>query len=203
MSVALAYSKTCLCATLRSCAPGTYAQDSGLGIASHPTEDSRPWASARASLLQPNPSAVKRILRPVFLNQAVPAGDHYAVYLFQNIFRQQTYVVVESAGGAPALGSGGLSVASAPGLNPASLTVFPPAAHRTGRAALPHPALQADHATRTRTTASPHGASPVQRLARSLFPLHDLSPLAIRPVYALIAPRGVAWHATWLLHFRM
>ena len=98
---------------------------------------------------------------------------------------------VESAGGAPALGSGGNSVTFAPGLNPASLTVFPPAAHRTGRAALPHPALQADHATRTRTTASPHGASPVQRLARSLFPLHALSPLAIRPVYALIAPRGV------------
>ena len=98
---------------------------------------------------------------------------------------------VESAGGAPAVGSGGLSVAFAPGRSPASLTVFPPAAHRTGRAALPHPALQADHATRTRTTASPHGASPVQRLARSLFPLHDLSPLIIRPVYALIIPRGV------------
>ena len=100
-------------------------------------------------------------------------------------------VGVESAGGAPAVGSGGNSVAFAPGRSPASLTVFPPAAHRTGRAALPHPALQADHATRTRTTASPHGASPVQGLARSLFPLHDLSPLIIRPVYALITPRGV------------
>ena len=112
-------------------------------------------------------------------------------------------VLVESAGGAPAVGSGGNSVAFAPGLSPASLTVFPPAAHRTGRAALPHPALQADHATRTRTTASPHGASLFQRLARSLFPLHGLSPLLIRPVYALITPRGVPSNATWLLHFRM
>ena len=140
------------------------------------------------------------------------AGAYYLVYScctsdfnwrFQNIFRQQTYVVVESAGGAPAVGSGGNSVAFAPGLSPASLTVFPPAAHRTGRAALPHPALQADHATRTRTTASPHGASLFQRLARSLFPLHGLSPLLIRPVYALITPRGVPSNATWLLHFRM
>ena len=97
---------------------------------------------------------------------------------------------VESAGGAPAVGSGGLSVAFAPGLSPASLTVFPPAAHRTGRAALPHPALQADHATRTRTTASPHGALLFRDLHGPCF-LHDLSPLIIRPVYALITPRGV------------
>ncbi len=61
---------------------------------------------------------------------------------------------VGSAGGAPALGSGGHSVAFAPGLSPASITVFPPAAHRTGRTVFPYPALQADHATRTRT-ASP------------------------------------------------
>ena len=38
---------------------------------------------------------------------------------------------------------------------------------------------------------APWSFSFFQRLARSLFPLHALSPLVIRPVYALITPRGV------------
>ena len=50
------------------------------------------------------------------------------------------------------VGSGGLSVAFAPGLSPAPLGPFPPPALRTGRAVFPHPALQVDHAARARTT---------------------------------------------------
>ncbi len=53
---------------------------------------------------------------------------------------------VESRAGAPAVGSGGYSVAFAPGRRPAPVVTFPAPAHRTGRADLPHPALSRDHA---------------------------------------------------------
>ena len=49
--------------------------------------------------------------------------------------------LVESRTGAPVLGSGGGSVAFAPGLSPAPLTTFPVPAHQTGRADLRHPML--------------------------------------------------------------
>ena len=53
---------------------------------------------------------------------------------------------VESRTGAPALGSGGLSGAFAPGLSPAPVAAFPVPAHQTGRAGFPHPAFGRDHA---------------------------------------------------------
>ena len=53
---------------------------------------------------------------------------------------------VESRTGAPASGSGGLSVAFAPGLSPAPMAAFPVPAHQTGRADFPHPAFGRDHA---------------------------------------------------------
>ena len=43
-------------------------------------------------------------------------------------------------------GSGGLSVAFAPGLSPAPMAAFPVPAHQTGRADFPHPAFGRDHA---------------------------------------------------------
>ena len=57
---------------------------------------------------------------------------------------------VESAGGAPALGSGGNCVAFAPGPSPAATPVLPPGALRAGHAVFPLPALQVDHEARTR-----------------------------------------------------
>ena len=68
---------------------------------------------------------------------------------------------VESRTGAPALGSGGLSVAFAPGLSPAPVAAFPVPAHRTRRADFRHRALQWDHAPRTRTTGTKVGTGPV------------------------------------------
>ncbi len=56
------------------------------------------------------------------------------------------------------LGSGAFSVAFAAVLSPAPMRPFPPPALRTGRAGFPHPALQWDHATRTRDVGS--GGSP-------------------------------------------
>ena len=56
------------------------------------------------------------------------------------------------------LGSGAFSVAFAAVLSPAPMRPFPPPALRTGRAGFPHPALQCDHATRTRDVGS--GGSP-------------------------------------------
>ena len=53
---------------------------------------------------------------------------------------------VESRTGAPASGSGGGSVAFAPGLSPAPMAAFPVPAHQTGRADFPHPAFGRDHA---------------------------------------------------------
>ena len=53
---------------------------------------------------------------------------------------------VESRTGASALGSGGLSVAFAPGLSPAPVATFPVPAHRTVHADFPHTALGRDHA---------------------------------------------------------
>ncbi len=53
---------------------------------------------------------------------------------------------VESRTGAPTLGSGGYSVAFAPGLSPAPVVTFPVPAHQTGRADFPHPAFGRDHA---------------------------------------------------------
>ena len=53
---------------------------------------------------------------------------------------------VESRTGAPALGSGGLSVAFAPGRSPAPVAAFPVPAHQTGHADFPHPAFGRDHA---------------------------------------------------------
>ena len=48
------------------------------------------------------------------------------------------------------VGSGAFSVAFAPVLSPAPIGPSPPPALRTGRAGFPHPALQWDHASRTR-----------------------------------------------------
>ncbi len=53
---------------------------------------------------------------------------------------------VESRTGAPALGSGGWSVAFASGLSPAPMAAFPVPAHQTGHADFPHPAFGRDHA---------------------------------------------------------
>ena len=58
---------------------------------------------------------------------------------------------VESEAGAPTVGSGGDSVAFAPGLNPAPIVTFPAPAPRTRRADFRHRALQWNHAPRTRT----------------------------------------------------
>ena len=60
--------------------------------------------------------------------------------------RRGTPPGVESRTGAPTLGSGGCSVAFAPGLSPAPIVTFPVPAHRTGQAVFPHPALGRDHA---------------------------------------------------------
>ena len=46
-------------------------------------------------------------------------------------------ITVESRAGAPTIGSGGYSVAFAPGLRPAPVVTFPAPARRTRRAALP------------------------------------------------------------------
>ena len=52
---------------------------------------------------------------------------------------------VESRLGVPALGSGGLTVALAPGLSPAPMDAIPVPAHQTGRADFPHPAFGGHH----------------------------------------------------------
>ena len=62
-----------------------------------------------------------------------------------------TALGVESRAGAPTVGSGGDSVAFAPGLSPAPIVTFPAPAPRTRRADFRHRALQWDHAPRTRT----------------------------------------------------
>ena len=91
-------------------------------------------------------------------------------------------------------------VAFAPVLSPTPIGPFPPPAHRTGRADFPHPALQWDHASRTRKrqfgAASSHRRSlavPVALRAPGSQKLHGFTrgaPLrrATRPVHALTAP---------------
>ena len=95
------------------------------------------------------------------------------------------------------VGSGGVSTAFAMGLSPTPIGPFPPPAHRTGRADFPHPALQQDHAARTRNARSVplpaiaghsryrRALPPASRscTASSAVPLSDA-----RPVHALTAP---------------
>ena len=62
---------------------------------------------------------------------------------------------VGSGGGAVPVGSGAyIPLAFAAVLSPAPIGPFPPPALRTGRADFPHPALQRDHASRTRNAGS-------------------------------------------------
>ena len=62
---------------------------------------------------------------------------------------------VGSGGGAVLVGSGAyIPLAFAAVLSPAPIGPFPPPALRTGRADFPHPALQRDHASRTRNAGS-------------------------------------------------
>ena len=70
---------------------------------------------------------------------------------------------VGSGGGAVLVGSGAyVPLAFAAVLSPAPIGPFPPPALRTGRADFPHPALQRDHASRTRNAGSgSHLAVPV------------------------------------------
>ena len=70
-----------------------------------------------------------------------PISTGYAMSAITSSHRK-----VESRTGAPALGSGGLSGAFAPGLSPAPMAAFPVPAHQTGRAGFPHPAFGRDHA---------------------------------------------------------
>ena len=108
--------------------------------------------------------------------------------------------VVESRTGALAVGSGGCSVAFALGLSPAPLATFPVPALRTGRAE--HPALQRDHALRTRKIwqcsqaggLSAAGASPAFRL---LFqpvaePVHASTTPAFQPGSFASAASGIS-----------
>ena len=90
-----------------------------------------------------------------------------------------TALGVESRAGAPTVGSGGDSVAFAPGLSPAPIVTFPAPAPRTRRADFRHRALQWDHAPRTRTAGATRacrgGSDPRHHLrplhgARSAFP---------------------------------
>ena len=85
-----------------------------------------------------------------------PAGSHrwFTVMSFRLhgvLHHQASPGAVESRAGAPTVGSGGDSVAFAPGLNPAPMVTFPAPALRTRRADFRHRALQWDHAPRTRT----------------------------------------------------
>ena len=65
--------------------------------------------------------------------------------------------VVGSGGGAAPVGSGAwIPLAFAAVLSPAPIGPFPPPALRTGRADFPHPALQWDHASRTRNAGASH-----------------------------------------------
>ena len=89
-------------------------------------------------------------------------------------------------------------------LNPTPVGPFPPPAHRTGRADLPHPALQWDHASRTRNARS----KPLPAIAghsryrwlcvppapRSCTASPAVPPLrrVARPVHALTAPSLVS-----------
>ena len=78
--------------------------------------------------------------------------------------------LVESRAGALAVGSGGLSVAFATVLSPAPMATFPAPALRTGRAVFPHPALQWDHAARTRKhqdDCGPAAGDPHRRFAET------------------------------------
>ena len=64
---------------------------------------------------------------------------------------------VGSGGGAVPVGSGAWNpLAFAAVLSPAPIGPFPPPALRTGRADFPHPALQWDHASRTRNAGAGH-----------------------------------------------
>ena len=83
---------------------------------------------------------------------------------------------VESRAGAPTVGSGGDSVAFAPGLSPAPIVTFPAPAPRTRRADFRHRALQWDHAPRTRTAGATRAyrggvGSPTSSAAAARFPL--------------------------------
>ena len=86
------------------------------------------------------------------------------------MWREIAWGHVESEAGAPTVGSGGNSVAFAPGLNPAPIVTFPAPAPRTRRADFRHRALQWNHAPRTRTA----GAT---RACRGSDPRHHLRPL--------------------------
>ena len=98
---------------------------------------------------------------------------------------------VESRAGAPTVGSGGDSVAFAPGLSPAPIVTFPAPAPRTRRADFRHRALQWDHAPRTRTagaTRAYRGGSDPRHHLRPLHGFRSAYPSRIRravePVHA-------------------
>ena len=82
--------------------------------------------------------------------------------------------VVESGAGAPTAGSGGDSVAFAPGLSPAPMVTFPAPALRTRRADFRHRALQWDHASRTREAVASGNADHTQTAQ----PAHSVPPRA-------------------------
>ena len=110
---------------------------------------------------------------------------------FRGKFRPITAPRVESRAGAPTVGSGGDSVAFAPGLSPAPIVTFPAPAPRTRRADFRHRALQWDHAPRTRTagaTRAYRGGSDPRHHLRPLHGFRSAYPSRIRravePVHA-------------------
>ena len=103
-----------------------------------------------------------RILNRIFQSISERTRNHHNILVADDRIVSDNGLV-ESRTGAPALGSGGLSVAFAPGLSPAPVAAFPVPAHRTRRADFRHRALQWDHAPRTRTTGTKVGTGPVNR----------------------------------------
>ena len=75
---------------------------------------------------------------------------HVGALVRKWVLLQTANGIVESRAGALMVGSGGLSVAFTSVRSPAPMATLPAPALRTGRAVFPHPALQWDHAARTR-----------------------------------------------------
>ena len=104
------------------------------------------------------------------------------------------------------VGSCGCPVAFASALSQAPVGPFPPPALRTGRAGFRHPALQADHASRTRTVfPTTQGFLCAERGTRPAATLR-FEKRANRPVYARsdnIDPSITRMRSLRVLHLRM
>ena len=106
-----------------------------------------------AKLAETPAAAGKRTQQTTANSNSRPQQEGFSAnhYVSAPAFRA---IGVGSGGGAVPAGSGGVSTAFAMGLSPTPIGPFPPPAHRTGRADFLHPALQQDHAARTRNAIS-------------------------------------------------